>query len=210
MLADENSFVKLPHFVLLMDIPAEAKILYCVLSDKISYSKFTDDQGQYYFLTGKERQQLMQVIGCKRETFQKCLRILKEKGLIYSRQHGIGCRFYRLPRLTEKSTTDNSEGGKIDYQLPKKSTTEVGGKTGDLINKTNQNKHKNNTDIDIINGCQIVTPEFYDVLLYWREKHYHSSPAEYYDHYSLNNWQINNEPVRDWKRLADAWEKRQY
>ena len=210
MLADGNLFVKLPYFVLEMDMPAEAKLLFCILADKINFSKFTDDQGQYYFLTGKERQQLMQVIGCKRETFQKLLRILKEKGLIYSRQHGIGCRFYRLPRQAEKSTTDKSEGGKIDYQLREKSPTEAGGKIANPLNQNKQNRIIKQNDIDIYNGCQIVIPDFYDVLLYWREKHYHSSPAEYYDHYSLNDWKINDEPVHDWRRLADKWEERQY
>ena len=212
MLSNHDSFVKLPHSVLAMDMPAEAKILYCVLADRINYSRFSDDQGQYYFLSGKERKALMTLIGCKRDAFMKYLRLLKNNGLIATEQHGYGSRFYLLPRWSKKSTTDAQVVEKIDYRNTKKSTTEEVEKIDYSYNQLTKTNKQNNTNIiDIYdNVSNYVIPQFVDVLLYWRQKHYHSSPAEYFDYYNLQGWKINKEPVKDWKKLADKWEERQY
>lgn len=148
MVTDTNRFVKLPFDILNMDMPAECKILFSILSDKITYSKYTDDRGRYYFLSGKERIVLMQIVGCKRETFMKHVRLLKEKGLIYSYQHGHGSRIYLPPRWSKKSTTEKQEVENSDYQSAKIPTTEVVEKTDFPINQKKQNKLTNQiTDI---------------------------------------------------------------
>ena len=211
MVADINSFVKLPFAILKMDMPSEAKILFCVLVDRVSYSCYTDDKGRYYFLSSKARSELYDLISCKQDSFKKYLRILKEKKLITTAQHYNGIRIYIEERWWKKSPTFSKVVEKIPDQVVEKIPDQVGEKITLPIKQNKETKKLKHTDNIIYNNVSnYEKPDFTDVLLYWRQKHYHSSPADYFTYYDLQHWMINNEPVRDWRRLADKWEERQF
>ena len=70
-----------------------------------------------------------------------------------------------------------------------------------------------NIDCPITNSAEIGqfdTPTFYQVLVYWKEKSYKSSPADFFLKYNQQDWKVGDEPIRHWKKLADYWEGCQF
>lgn len=223
MLSEDSRFVKLDYDVLTMNVPAGAKILFAILVDRIGFSQYEDELGQYYFLSSNEKDDLMTLVPCKKDSFQKYMSILRKNGLIQTMQHGKGNRVYLVPRSRKKSMTKTEVMEKIVGRSRKKSMTKDMEKIHDPTNKTNVNQTKQNQTVSIRQSSNITSavsiseaghekmyPSFTDVLVYWKEKNYHSSPADFTAYYQARDWMINGKPVRSWKRLADSWEKREF
>lgn len=75
--------------------------------------------------------------------------------------------------------------------------------TNDTKNKSNTNTNTNNIYID----SHIPLKD--EVTAYFIAKAYQSDPQAFFAYYSKAGWLISGERVRDWRRLADAWEKRE-
>ena len=89
-----DRFVKLPMRVLSMDISAEAKLLYSILADRVAYSQFEDERGRYYFLSSADREDLMRRVGCAVCAYKRHMKLLRDRGMIYTHQHRNGVRIY--------------------------------------------------------------------------------------------------------------------
>lgn len=192
-----DRFVKLPMRVLSMDISAEAKLLYSILADRVAYSQFEDERGRYYFLSSADREDLMRMVGCAVCAYKRHMKLLRDRGMIYTHQHRNGVRIY------------------IDEVVSNQYSEVVSKLSHPLNHNTKLEKQENYTDSEqniitahnTMEGQMIIyQPTFIDVLAYWKEKGYHSSPADFFNRYSLQGWIIDGKPVYNWKRLADFWE----
>lgn len=50
-------------------------------------------------------------------------------------------------------------------------------------------------------------PTLEQIQAYARAANYVSNPLEFYEKYRRANWKINGEPVQNWRRLFDGWER---
>ena len=50
-------------------------------------------------------------------------------------------------------------------------------------------------------------PTVDEVKAYARAQGYICNPYEFYEKYSANGWRQNGEPVQNWRRLFDGWER---
>lgn len=52
-------------------------------------------------------------------------------------------------------------------------------------------------------------PTLEQVEEYCRKKNYKTSAKAFFEYYSERHWEINGDPIRDWKALLGTWEKRE-
>ena len=52
-------------------------------------------------------------------------------------------------------------------------------------------------------------PSEEDVTAYFQEKGFTSDPMGFVDHYESNGWRVGRNPMKDWHRAANGWERRQ-
>ena len=50
-------------------------------------------------------------------------------------------------------------------------------------------------------------PTLEQVKAYARTANAVSNPYEFYEKYKRTNWRINGEPIQNWRRLFDGWER---
>ena len=70
------------------------------------------------------------------------------------------------------------------------------------------NTDKNNTDIQyrvVVGGLPPPTAE--DVKKYCSEKGYTFDPEKFFLRYQANGWTYKSNTIRDWKAVADLWQK---
>ncbi len=51
------------------------------------------------------------------------------------------------------------------------------------------------------------TPNLEQVQAYARANGFVSNPFEFYEKYRRNGWRQNGEPVQNWRKLFDGWER---
>lgn len=52
-------------------------------------------------------------------------------------------------------------------------------------------------------------PTFEEVMEHFEKNGYTISPEKFYDYNNKRKWMLNGEVIKDWKKLAESWEKRQ-
>lgn len=58
-------------------------------------------------------------------------------------------------------------------------------------------------------STKFVPPTLDDVMVYFKDKSFTSSPEEFFSYYKSNGWLIGSNPMADWQAAADRWEMRQ-
>lgn len=210
----KERFVKLPLW-LFNGYPAvsiSAKVLWCILRDKITYSKYFDDVGQYYYFSSDERISLTQLLHSSPRGFDRLLKELRDNDLLKTHQFGSGIRTYLTPEQNWRTEDQFWRTGVVNFGEP------PGSILANPLNKTTgkqdiQNKMDTDIFIPDLNEYKkenVDIPSFIDVLKYWSKRNYHSNPSSFYSHYTSLSWKIGEDPIFNWKKLADTWENNEF
>lgn len=184
-------------------LSGDEKLLLCYFVEKIGYSNYSDQYGNYYYLSSDEKAKLEHDLDKSESSFWRMIKNIKKSGFILTRQTGKGIKLYLTDKTIESYQICQLRIVKNDNSELSKMTTP--------LNITNKNKDKyksnrnytNNSIIPItVNQAQI---QFKDVDVYFSEKGYQKYSLTFYNYYSSKGWIVRNKPVRDWQRLADKW-----
>ena len=210
-----NRFVKL-YFDILEGYPQlslKSKVLYCILADRIKYSQFSDNDGKYYFMSRTDREDIGKLVDIdSSRSFERCIKELRDGNLLTVKKANRGCKFYMFrdsipPKMAEHTAKN---GGTIPPKMAEPLYNQTN--KSDKHNKRNYTNSMNNIDNDYNANADCkdsITdkPTFIQVLRYWKDNHYSSNPADFFSKYDCDDWMINGQPVRSWKKLADFWER---
>lgn len=150
---------------------------------------YTQDGEHWYYGT---RGHLAEWCGAQRDTVDRCLKSLIEKGLIERRdvvEYGRTIVQYRA--------TKNAQGAaKTDTPKEKSGTPAL------------KNRHINNQIQPNDNLDNIYAPTIEEVRSYVKEKGYRFDPDQFYAYYDSSGWKMQNgKRVRNWKQCCVTWER---
>lgn len=153
---------------------------------------FSQDGSHWFYGT---RGYLAEWCGAKRETVDRCIKSLMEKGFIERRdveEHGHVSVQYRA--------TKNVQGTQIFSTPPSKTSTPT-----PKIEHINKIEQPNVKPKNIYVGPPKPTIE--EIKAHVQEKGYHFDPQEFFDYYEAGNWTLGNgKKVTSWKRCCVTWE----
>lgn len=153
---------------------------------------FSQDGSHWFYGT---RGYLAEWCGAKRETVDRCIKSLMEKGFIERRdveEHGHVSVQYRA--------TKNVQGTQIFSTPPSKTGTPT--PKIEHINKIEDKPRKQSKDI------YGKHPSVEEVRAYVTEKGYHFDPQHFFDYYSASGWKMQSgKPVKSWKQCCVTWER---
>lgn len=154
---------------------------------------FSQDGAHWFYGT---RGYLAEWCGAKRETVDRCLRSLLEKGYIERKdveEHGRVSVQYRA--------TKNVQGTQFFSTPPSKTGTPT--PKIEHINKIEQPKDKKE---NIWRGPR--KPTLQEVSEYVAEKGYHFDPQHFFDYYEASGWKMQSgKPVKSWRQCCVTWER---
>ena len=154
---------------------------------------FSQDGSHWFYGT---RGYLAEWCGAKRETVDRCIKSLMEKGFIERRdveEHGHVSVQYRA--------TKNVQGTQIFSTTPSKTGTPT--PKIEHINKIEQSNTKNKN----IYGWA-PKPTIEEVKAHVLEKGYHFDPQHFFDYYEASDWKMQSgKPVKSWKQCCVTWER---
>ncbi len=75
------------------------------------------------------------------------------------------------------------------------------------------------TEVEVINKAvdnickskpeELATPTMEEVATYFEENNFTMSPERFYTYNEKRHWCVDGEPIKDWKALAESWQKTQ-
>lgn len=157
---------------------------------------FTQDGSHWFYGT---RGYLAEWCGAKRETVDRCLKSLIEKGYIERRdveEHGRISVQYRATKNVLGTQNSSTKPSKTGTPTPKI----------EHINKIEDKTRENTRDICHGSGPRMPTLE--EVKSYVSEKGYHFDPQHFFDYYDASGWHMQSgKPIKSWKQCCVTWER---
>ena len=157
---------------------------------------FTQDGEHWFYGT---RGYLAEWCGAQRDTVDRCLKSLIDKGYIERREvHEYGKTIiqYRATRNVQVAAKSDTPPEKSGTTTPKNRH----------INKIRQANIQESIYMPEVEERRHPTIE--EVRSYVRERGYHFDPQHFFDYYSASGWRMQSgKPVKSWKQCCVTWER---
>ena len=211
MVKNENYITIQGFMVSKLGLSGASLIIYAVIYG------FSQDDGSYF---QGSRQYLAEWCGCSISGVKKCLKQLREMGLIEQVHHSKDNRevYYKAnlePRtlsalghkVTEpRAQSDRVQGHKVTE--PRAQSDQAIDNIADNIEDKLADKiaeEENKQNINVVSSAR--EPSKKEVFDYIREHCPHINPEGFYKYYERSGWMQNGEPIKNWRRLAITWEE---
>lgn len=196
------------------DLSSDAKLMYIYILDKLNYTKYRQEEQPYWYLTSKNRKQLLEQFGLSESKFHRIITELKKMDLIRTKQFGSGVRFF----YGCNDSYMNSVCQKRKTRFVKNEEPGLSNLTNPLnkINKTNINKINSYSYsiskpiLNLLIKAKNEIPTNDDVRMFFKEQGFTDTADAFFEYYSGKNWTIRGKPVSNWKKLAYAWNQNQW
>lgn len=203
--------------LMLNKISSDAKLLYLLLLDKIAYSKYEDKFGSYFFLTSTNRKELLSFLDLSESKYRRLINELKNEQLIYCKQYGNGVRYYAayhgtfIPSVLQKRISrffkfDEPGSSKMKKPLNNKDKT-INNK---IISINYSNSISNTYTKFNSNQSEKNIPSLNDVRTFFDQQGYTPTADIFFYYYQEKDWKCNNQEIKNWKKLAYAWNQNQF
>ena len=157
---------------------------------------FTQDGEHWFYGT---RGYLAEWCGAQRDTVDRCLKSLIDKGYIERRE----VHEYGKTIIQYRATKNVQVAAKSDTPPEKSGTTTLKNRHINKIRQANIQESIYMPEVE-----ERRNPTIEEVRSYVRERGYHFDPQHFFDYYSASGWRMQSgKPVKSWKQCCVTWER---